>query len=108
MSICETCSKVFTLNRILRRHHRLFNAKPSSSIKCLPCNRYFTDQSNYKQNILQHSKMEEKHLILLTENFLSGIKFKVVELLWSMTQKHDSIKLNFEIFCEYMLVLSGS
>ena len=48
--------KVFTLNKNLRRHHRLYHDGPSSSFKYIPCNRYFSDRSNYQQHILQHSK----------------------------------------------------
>ena len=30
---------------------------PSTSFKCIPCNRYFSDQLFYQQHNLQHSKI---------------------------------------------------
>lgn len=163
--ICNICGKEYKLNSSLRRHHRIHHEEPSSSIKCIPCNRYFSDQSSYQHHLLEHSKTEEgetnvnctdckqyipkanwhyhvrtnQHKIncakicndvdeikyiksvfnhriityliknnnksdLIPENFLSDIKYKVVELLRNMTQKFLSIKFNLEIFCEYMLV----
>ena len=55
--ICELCRKVFTVNRNLRRHIRLCHDEPSTSFKCIPCNEYFSNQLNYQQHTLQHSKL---------------------------------------------------
>ena len=53
--VCEVCHKEFKVIRSLKRHIRLCHDGTSTSFKCVPCNRYFSD----KVCSQQHSKIED-------------------------------------------------